>query len=162
MWTLDQVTFRRLVWLYIACWACSIAFIGHEVLAPEWTLFGSDFDALVVRHFGPDDIFGADQSVDGPLRMFIGIGCLGLAWNFASMFGLLRFKRWARTGIWTSVLVLLLLLIAVFGSRPSYSTPLGDMLAAIDSGLLGAILLLSYARGLGAAWFAPSSSRIEE
>ena len=74
MWALDQVTFRRLVWLYIASWACPIAFIGHEVLAPEWASFDGDFNrpfaiqAVVPnRHF--DVCSGAAFATDCCIRV---------------------------------------------------------------------------------------------
>ena len=148
---LDRAAFRRLVQLYIVTAIASTAAAVHDYLGPQWSAFSEAFDALVVTHFG-------DRTVPDPVMWASAAALVGAGlWMVASMFGLLRFQRWARTGMWMSIVIVLAVSQAAFGSQPSYTTPLTDLLALLDGALFGAILLLAYAEGYGAEWFAKSS-----
>jgi hypothetical protein len=145
---LSRATFIRLVQLYIATGILSAGAAVYFIFSSSWQPFNNEFDLLVERHFVEPD------APDWLLWVVAGLLATILVWMIASMFGLLWFKRWARTGVWASLLALLGLAAVTFGTSPSATTLMDDALAIVDSALLGAILLLAYADGLGADWFA--------
>lgn len=153
---LNQTTFRRLVQLHIAWTIIVFVTFSRQFILPSWVTFGAAFDQLAATHFrsvGPSDAL---------IWPAMGLALLLIGWMIASMVGLLWFQRWARFGTWASTIGSFVLLIAIFGTTPGFSTPLDDALSLVDSALFGAILLLAYAKGYGEKWFAPATARIEE
>ena len=150
-WELNRATFRRLVQLYLVTLPIFIAAAVVEAFGDGWREFGDEFDSLSSERFGPT---GFDTL---PVWLVTGSLVLLLTWMIASNVGLLWFKRWARFGTWASVIVMYAVLLAIDGYRPSYTSPVYDWAMLVDGGLLGAILLLAYARNYGATWFAPDA-----
>jgi len=143
---LNRATFRRLVQLYVAFFLLTIAIIAAELMNSRWWTFSEEFDALVARIFG---VSGVDTFPIASLVVLLGL----LVWMIASMIGLFWYRRWARFGSWASIIALFGAMFVIDGYRPSYTSPLLNMLTLVDGALFGAIILLSYAKGFGAGWF---------
>ncbi len=145
---LNRTAFRRMVQLHLAVLALVLGSTVLNATVPSLVAFGDGFDALVGEHFG--SAFPPDHIMWPAAITFI----VALIWSIVSTIGLLWFKRWARFGNWASIGLMYAVSILAFGSRPVYSTMLENVLFFISNALFGAIILLSYASGLGAQWFA--------
>lgn len=152
---LNRATFRRLVQLYAVSLVLLCVTVAAELFVSEWLAFSDEFDAIVARRFGAS---GFDTA---PYWAFGSIGAV-LIWMIASIVGLLSFKRWARFGNWASVLVGFVPMLVFDGYTPSYTSPAVDLVSEINCGLFGAIVLLSYAKGLGADWFGSPLTDVKE
>ena len=146
---LNRATFRRLVQLYIVTLLLSSVPAIWQLFDPFWKSFDERFEQLVLSQFG-------QQAHPDWLMWTAGISFVLVGtWSVASMVGLLWFKRWARLGFWASAIPLLALASVTLGFRPYFATMLDDIFGIVGEALFGAIVLLSYAEGLGAEWFAP-------
>lgn len=144
--TPDRALFRRLVRLYLLLSAVAIAATVYEAAAPGWREFSDEFDLLVQRRFG---------SVSDVLVIGSGAAMLlCLVFHVVAAIGLLKFRRWARLGFWASIIVTLPVLWVPGLGVPFYSGAVTWTAQAAGSMLFGAILVLAYAEGLGAIWFA--------
>lgn len=152
---LSRTTFRRLVQLHIAMAVLSLVSYARLYLMPSWIDFSADFEGLIAEHFARQEPPEWQAVVAGVVFLVVGI------WSIASLVGLLWFKRWARLGSWLS-LIIFFVLGMLLGGKPSFSTLADDALLIFSSGLFGAIVLLSYAKGLGSEWFARSALKTEE
>lgn len=153
---LSQATFKHLVQLYAVSGLAGIVAIAPQYMMGRWAEFGDAFDTLVVARFG---------SYDPPLPVLVGLIVIALTvfvWHIVSIVGLLRFRRWARSGLWQSLICLFVLYVGTTGFRPVFSSPFDDMFATVDSAILGSIVLLAYGKGLGSQWFVTRTADVKE
>ncbi|HEX8364542.1 MAG TPA: hypothetical protein VF603_04570 [Allosphingosinicella sp.] len=139
---LSKATFRRCVQLYLAACVLATALCLWQVLDARLTAFDFEFRELLRRYYGWSDYSD----------LALGAGAAILLAHLAAMIGLLWFKRWARTLFWSSVLVAVALGTA-FGAPVEWYQGWTMALEVVLGGLFGAIVLLSYASGLGENWF---------
>lgn len=149
---LDRTTFRRLVWLHVAVGSASLLAVAPQYLSDRWQTFSLAFEALV------DQQLGVDTTPAAVAIAFAGIAIGAFVWMIASIVGLLRFRSWGRTGTVASTALLLVLYPLALGSRPTFTSAVEVLLTFVDSALFGAIVLLAYAKGHGADWFARSAA----
>ena len=153
---LNRTTFKRLVWLYIATSLLAVAASLPHLLSVRWFNFGEVFDQLVAEEFG-------SSTWSDTVWLVVGVGLLGLViWMVASIFGLFYFRRWARFGVWASVVLLLVISVVIFRFRPIFGSIWDDVAITFSSALLGAIVLMAYAKGLGDEWFATPAAIIKD
>lgn len=150
---LNRALFKRLVWLYLASIAAFALSVLFMIFDATFAALELEVGALIARSYGSLD----DLSTPVLVTIAVGLGVL-LLWSLASTIGLLFFKRWARLGFWASLLpaVPLFLLVGVY---PALTSGAHELTLIISSGLFGAILLISYASGLGDVWFGRSESQ---
>ena len=139
---LNRATFGRLVKLYLLSILVIVACSVYVMLM--WAEFGVAFDALNIEYFGePDETAFWVTSL-----VVIGAAVAHLA----GLFGLLRYKSWARGLTWISLLVMIpTTFVPGFGFLTSH--PAEMWLELANSVLLGMILLLAYSKDHGALWF---------
>ena len=151
---LDRRTFERLVKLYLLTMPAAIALIVFELLSPHWTAFSDEYDLLVESHFS----LPAEPWQSAGLAIGVAAG----VWHVASAFGLLWYKRWARSGFWASLLAGILASFLLLGLAPAYRGVWSDLLIFVGSMLMGSILLLAYSRTHGGDWFMKPLDRLKE
>jgi len=147
---LSKATFRRCVQLYLAACVLAMALCLWQVLDARLTAFDFEFRELLGRYYGWSDYSNLE----------LGTGAAILLAHIAATVGLLWFKRWARTLFWSSVLASVALVMA-FGPPVEWYEPWTMALEVVFGGLFGAIVLLSYASGLGENWFSRSAEARE-
>jgi hypothetical protein len=145
---LNRSVFKRLVHLSLLLLATSMGLAIYEVVDPSWSAFSADFDEIVARHFGSMENMGAASEIALTVLLIVLV-----AWILASLLGSLRFKRWARPGLWMPVAIFVALGFVIPGWYPSFTTPLYDLLNLVDSAVMGAITLLAYSSEHGDRWF---------
>jgi len=92
---LSRQTFRRLVQLYLFSFVVALVAILIEMLV--WSNFIDDFDSLNIEYFGePSDLL---------LFSLGGLGLVGALAHIIAAFGLLKFKIWSKSLVWTSLLL---------------------------------------------------------
>ena len=153
---LDRAMFKRLVWLNIVASISVVVAIVPQYLVGRWADFNLAFDALVEERFGPLPLAGTVEIVALLLM------AAAVTWSLASTIGLLWFKRWARVGFWLSPIICVVLLAIYDGFRPTFRSSLDDGLAAAANAVFGAVVFLSYAKGLGAEWFKASEPALKD
>ncbi len=139
---LNQKAFRRLVHLYLLSFVASIVALVSEAII--WIDFTEAFDRLTTEHFGePSEL---------QLYTLGGLLSIGAIAHIAAAIGLLKFKRWSRSLIWMSLLLMVPIAFAP-GFSFSWSGPWSIWIESIGSALLGAIILFAYSGDHGAIWF---------
>jgi hypothetical protein len=140
---LSRTTFRRLVQLYLLLWAASIVLIVGQLFNQLHHDFDREFVALSERYYGPQRESDLIMALSGGLLIMHTAGAIGLLW----------FQRWARLIFWMA-LVVLLVIDSATGSPVAYFDQWASWSEFLGSGIFGAILVISYASGFGAEWFA--------
>jgi hypothetical protein len=119
----------------------------YEAESSAFAAFDPQFLELVTTSFGSTGLNDVQWSAIG----------VGLIVHIGSTVGLLWFKRPARFLYWASMLWVLGIDM-VWGQHVSYSSWLLTPLDWLSSALFGAILLTSYAAGMGGDWFTRNAS----
>ena len=137
---LSWALFRRLVQLEFLLVALLV-----PVLLGEFFLFGDIIEAF-------DSSMTELGYRDAPDVVLMTLILIAIPAYFASLIGMLKRKRWARTLYFAGFVVMWPIGFVIF--RPVdwagiYSTTLVDLLAMVA----GATLLLAYSRDHGALWF---------
>ncbi len=139
---LNRTTFKRLVWFYLFLLGAGVVALVIELFVwSEFSKFNDAFDKLAIDHFGQQSEFQ------------LGAGAVLAFAHIVALIGLLRFKRWARSLFWISLLLMIVPSV-VPGFLIYWAGPLTSWIGFFDTAALGAILLLAYAREYGAIWFA--------
>jgi hypothetical protein len=130
-----------------------IAAAVYEVAEPTYAAFSTAFDNVRNEHFG--------EISETQLYVVIALCLLGFTAHLSATIGLLRFKRWSRWMFWGSAL------LGIPGGMlptlyPYWSSYWTSWAVFIGSGLFGMILLLAYARGHGANWFANERNELRD
>ena len=152
---LNRTAFRRLVQMYMLSTAVCIALAARFLIVPRWAAFEEEFRLLAETHFG-------GPPPDWLMWLSLAVGALSIEWIVVSIAGLFWFKRWARLGTWASIPGCFIAMLVMIGETPEYTTLIDDLFTMTNSALLGAIVLLSYAKGYGAEWFALPAIAAEE
>lgn len=153
---LSRTTFLKLVRLSLVLLAVILIVAVGESFALRWARFSAEFDALLAREFVGIDAYD-DNAVIAAGTILVAL----LAWNVASLIGLLRFRRWARTGLVASTLLLLALGLPFPGAATTFTTPWMAALTFVDSALIGAVVMMAYSADHGHRWFAAATAQSE-
>lgn len=139
---LSRDTFRRLNQLYLVFIMLTTLAVVTEMSI--WSDFYEAADRLTIEYFG--------EASSLQFFLFGAIGFTGGVLHLVAAFGLLNFRPWSRQLLWLSFIPMLALGL-IPGFEVMWLGAWSMWLEVALSALLGALLLLAYARDFGEKWF---------